>query len=202
MKRIAIATMLGIAVTGLSMLFDHQYCMGGQGRGWPVTVIHPAHWHPARDRIPHGDEIFSTLLRTDVDYPPEIDILGLLEDVITWSCVAFFGCLWLARRRARAVNGGPVLSRAWMVALGGFLVGLLVLTLSSFNLGDAWLSGILGRLHYPSSAFSAGWDQIFPFGSDYGAVTFESIMFVAEWLLLGLCIGWLHERMRRHKRTA
>lgn len=108
-KRGAISLAVGVAATVLVSLVPYQYCMDGRGRGWPFAIVHPAHLmvRPGSQLPTRGDEVFSILLMSPtarmlpsgLSYPPEINVLAIVGDIVVWSLAGYCIVRWLYRRK-------------------------------------------------------------------------------------------------------
>ena len=86
-------------------------------------------------------------------------------------------------------------SRFWRPTLASFLAGLLLLALTSLVRDEGRLLDFCRCLHYPSNQFMLEWDQVMPIQTYWGSILIEHTAFVAQWVLLGACAGWIHVRI-------
>jgi hypothetical protein len=90
MKRfLAILALSAICCTAFSMLVKLEYCMDGDGRGFPFAITHPA----------HGPSKFEFLYKGQAIEGMTFDTLSLGLNLLSWSILIGLPLAILDRRK-------------------------------------------------------------------------------------------------------
>jgi hypothetical protein len=92
--------------------------------------------------------------------------------------------------------------RFWLPPLLGAFAGIVLLFLTRLVHHEGPMLDFVRALHYTSNQFMLGWDAIFPLYEQRAVLLVEGVAFVAQWMLLGLCIGWMVRKFSHDKSTA
>jgi hypothetical protein len=93
-------------------------------------------------------------------------------------------------------------SRFWLPIFVGLVVGLLLLFLTRLIHHEGPMLDFARTLHYGLNQFMLAWDHIFPLYEQRTVLIVEGVAFVGQWVLLGLCVGWILTRFSHDKSTA
>lgn len=81
-KRFMGFLLLAATLTGLSMLIEYQYCMGGPGRGLPCAILRPTH---------HTDRFAIQLEPQFKSEGQEFSFTSLFCDLAFYTFIAWIG---------------------------------------------------------------------------------------------------------------
>src|SRR5512140_3340517 len=90
--------------------------------------------------------------------------------------------------------------RFWLSPALGTFVGLLFLFLTGLVHNEGWILELVRALHYLPNESRTILFSIVPVSEQYLLV--EHILFVLQWTLLGLCVGWIIRRMFHDQASA
>src|SRR5262245_2667420 len=91
-------------------------------------------------------------------------------------------------------------SKPWLPPVLGTSVGLLLLFLTELAHQEGPMLDLARCLHYPSNEFMLAWDKIFPLNERWSILFVEGTAFVAQWVLLALCVAWVARKLSHEMR--
>ena len=90
--------------------------------------------------------------------------------------------------------------RFWLPALLGTILGVILLGITGLVHDEGWMLELVRVLHYLPNEFLTALFSIVPIFEQYLMV--ERVLFVLQWTLLGLCVGWMTRKISHERATA